>query len=1016
MKVRIVPCIRLVLALSFTVLLATVLSAAPSGVAGQVSDLPLPGGVAALLRAADIPEQPDPATAMLAFVRVAHVFQPKLSELAIRYLDAIGHLQAISATLPGRDVRLPASGPPSPVIGAWMGACGLVVVGGKVVPADDLEAAARRRALEHSGLPIADWVKRLNGGEVVHVEIEDEQVPLPLPADVWRASVLGRSVPLEQLAVAIFRDRRAALLYHGLMALDDETLAFLGDHPALVASIAERCAGVFAEWGRSIHVGHARVEIPGGDGATALWQAVVGNAPSDPGGFILALLERDGGRAAFLYDTITHLDPARRAFALGVPGTPDRVGRFRALYDVFARTKTFDSSGAWPVIRHPSNPAVVLREVMATDSGEMAAPASRALWEAAFNPNPSACAQAAGDARSVDAAWLVDRIEREFLEARAGWLGAVTFAQRVFGRAAPNEAVAACEAVAAYPRNNGLLVTLERMGVDKPADYVAAVRFAGRLWNGADRWAAVVRTAQVQGILGVLERAVSSRSLTSASARQLFASLTALDRNSEPAKAPGPAAEASLPAGAVGQWIRDTLLPGVCHDKPSADGCLIAIVSGEGRSAGVVSWEEERYRIDLGAATAVRIERVLQAQRSARVDDALNMLAAAGILGNAQASAAELERAATILKALKPSRNLDLKELFAHTVPPMRAAVNTAEARAARGSSVQARAEAAAALVLASDTLLADALVSLAYAMAIGDPDDAALMAGNPARRHLFDGTVGPATAAWHTPEEVHALDRSWLVEGSVLRLHIIYPRSWQRRISLQDPGSKPGPDPQDVRAFGETAAVFSPFDLTDASRDAIVSAIERGRAKVAELVDVPESFWKTASEAGLGEWRCRAALWANSHSAGLVAAERRRPATFFSLVELMRLGQPAISQEQLDAWGVATRITDGGPWVRMPHVRTWETLRGPRGVGLLATQVADVHLRVAEVLSELKLPAVLAPDIAAYAAWDAMTAAAMSDPDDWFVMTRAASLLPTDRFLDYVSALTAIGPLVPVR
>ena len=314
------------------------------------------------------------------------------------------------------------------------------------------------------------------------------------------------------------------------------------------------------------------------------------------------------------------------------------------------------------------------------------------------------------------------------------------------------------------------------------------------------------------------------------------------------------------------------------------------------------------------------------------------------------------------------------------------------------------------------DTLLADALVSLSYAVAVGDPDDAVLMAGNLARRHLFDGTLGPATTAWHTPEEVQALDKSWLVEGSTLMLRIVYSRSWLRRLSIQDPGQRPRPDPRDVRGFGETAATFNPFDLTDASRDAIVSAIARGRARIAELVETPGLLWKTASEVGLGEWRCRAALWARRQGAGPSAAEGRRAASFFSLSELMRLGRPEAPPQQLDAWGVATRSRDGGPWVRMPHARTWEDLQGPRGVGLVATEMADVHLRVAEALSALKLPAALAPDVAAYAAWDAMTAAPMSDPDDWFALARGAASIPADRFLDYVSALTAIGPLVPVR
>jgi hypothetical protein len=1012
MNVRIVRRLPLATVLAVALICAPMASAAESGAVAQMSEMLLPGGMAALLRAADMPEQPDPVTAMLAVVRVAHGIDASPSAPALQYLDAIERLQSLAPLVPGRTVRLPASGASSPALGSWLAACGLALAHGHVVPAETADAAARRRALEHSGLPIADWIERLNRGEALNADVENELVPLPLPADVWMTAVFKRQMPRDRLAALILRDRRAALLYYGLMALDDDTLAFLGNHPALLAAIADRSAGPFAEWGRSIHVSAAGVEVPGGGGADALWQALVGHAPTDVTGFVTALLERDGGRAAFFYDTIAHLDRERQAFALGGEGAADRVGRFRVVYGAFAITKTFDSSGAWPVIRHPFNPAAMLREVTATESGGMAAPASRALWEAVFGGSPAACRQAGGQSRPVDAAWLVDRIDREILESRGGWLGAVTFAQRVFGRAKPNEMTEVCEAVAAYPRDNGLLLTLERMGLDNPADYVAALRFANRTWAGTDRWAAVVRTAQVQGILAVLERAVTSRSLSTVSAGRLLASLTAIGRATSPAATPAAAGDVPLPVGAVVRWVRDTLLSDACRDRPSADRCLVSLASGEGRSAGVVSWEEERYRIDLGAATAVRIERVLRAQRATRVDDALNMMAAAAILGDAHASAADLDHAATILKTVKPLPGLDLATLFGHAVPRMRAAVDAAIA----AGDTQSRADAATGLAGVSDTLMADAFVSLSYAMAIGDPEDAALMAGNLARRHLFDGTIGPATGVWHTPEEVQALDKSWLVEGSVLMLRIMYPRTWLRRLSIQDPGVRPRPDPQDVRGFGETAALFSPFDLTDSSRDAIVSAIGRGRARLAELIEAPELLWKTASEVGLGEWRCRAALWARSRVAGPSPAEGRRAATFFSLSELMRLGRPDVPREQLDAWGVATRAIDGGPWVRMPHSRTWEDIQGPRGVGLLATQMVDVHLRVAEVLSELKLPAVLAPDVAAYAAWDGMTAAAMSNPDDWFALASGAGSIPTERFLDYVSALTAIGPLVPVR
>jgi hypothetical protein len=321
--------------------------------------------------------------------------------------------------------------------------------------------------------------------------------------------------------------------------------------------------------------------------------------------------------------------------------------------------------------------------------------------------------------------------------------------------------------------------------------------------------------------------------------------------------------------------------------------------------------------------------------------------------------------------------------------------------------------------VEAGDLLLADALVSFAYAVSIGEPDDALLMAGDPSRQHRFDATLGPATPPWHLPEEVQTPDGSWLMEGSVMALHTVFARSWLRRLSIQDPGMRPRPDPQDVRAFAESQATFNPFDLTDAGRDAIVGAIRRGRARLRELLQAPDALWNAAAEAGISEWRCRAALWAArpraTASDGDVGVQVD-PADYVSLSELLWLGGPELPAEDLDRWGVAARAVDGRLTPRMPRRHAWEDFQGPRGVGLLPAWTADVHLRVAEMLSELELPGALAPGITSYVVWDVITTADMAHQDDWLSLVRAVRRLPEDRTFDYVSTLTATGPLVPVK
>ncbi len=826
-----------------------------------------------------------------------------------------------------------------------------------------------------------------------------DDIPLPLTADWWLSSVFKGSVPRGQLAAAILGARRPAFIYLGMMSLDDDTLAYFSRHPAAIAGLSDRAAGAFAQWGRSVHIEQGRVQVPGGEAAVPTWQELIGEPPTEPDRFLRSLFSRDGGRLAHFFDAVTHLDPDRRAFALAVAQGSNRVDRVKALYSTVASTATILTDGDWPVVRHPFGPSALLRQVRVDGEGRMAAPAGRALWEAAIAESPSGCSKAAGSGAAADAAWLADRIEGQSLESRGHSIAAVAFAQRVFQDAGPTEMPAACEAIASFPKNDALLLALERIGLRRPADYAAMLRFTQQTWAGIDRRAAVVRTAQLQGIIQVLQRAVSVRSLAAARASELTLSLTKLSFGE------------SLPNAVVGRWLRSTLLPQACPGQASVDACFVRLASGEGwpgPAGPVLEWEDERYRVDLGVATAVVLERIRRAQKATRIDEALDLLEAASLAASQHPSAADLERAATIVKAVGPALTLNGPTLFGHPVSSSRQAIEGIIPGLAPDATEAVRTTARTTLLNEGDLLLADALASFAYAMAIGDPDDAVLMAGNPARGHLFDSTLGPATDAWHLPEEVQALDRSWLVEGSILMLRTIYAKSWLRRLSIHDPGEAVRPDPQDVRVFGETVAAFNPFDLTDEGRDRIVAAIRRGRRRVKELIGSRQAFWKAAREAGLGEWRCRAALWG--------AGRGVDPVSYFSLSELMRLGAPDAAPAAIDAWGVATRPIDGGLSVRMPRVGTWEDYEGPRGVGQLATQMADVHLAIAEALADMKLPAILAPDISAQATWDVMAAARMAHRDDWFALVRAAQSIPRDRFLDYVSALTAIGPLVPVK
>ena len=145
-----------------------------------------------------------------------------------------------------------------------------------------------------------------------------ELVPVPLTAAVWSKAVFLRPVAPGDLVIEILGNRQASLLCYGLAALDDETLQYLAEHPAVLTQIYALGAEPFAVFANSVRVHGGRIVPPGGDEAIPLWEAVVGESVTRPDRFLIALFTQAEGRMASLYDTIGQLDRGRQRFALGL--------------------------------------------------------------------------------------------------------------------------------------------------------------------------------------------------------------------------------------------------------------------------------------------------------------------------------------------------------------------------------------------------------------------------------------------------------------------------------------------------------------------------------------------------------------------------------------------------------------------------------------------------------------------------------------------------------------------------
>jgi hypothetical protein len=781
-----------------------------------------------------------------------------------------------------------------------------------------------------------------------------EPVPLPLDPSIWRDTILERTVPDEELVAAIISDRRAALLYYGLSALNDETLAWLGPDRATLEHLRDH-PGVFAAFGRSIRVEAGHVVVPGGAAVEPLWASLVGVEPAKAAAFVQRLFRRDG-RLAFFFDTIAHLDPARQRLALGLqlPAASQRE-RLRALFESFASAAEAWDVAAHPFTRQTLDGAVMLAALHVTPEGDLVGPRSRRMWERVFHDDELADApftdvepgMPRDDPGSIDAAWLASRIARVPNSLGRRRLDVVLFAQRVFheaGTADPAVLATALRGVEAFP---ALALTLERLEITNPATYVDAARSAElltRIKREASRRTSIMA---FQSALGIIERAHRSGGLAASVSQSLVTQLSALHKDGERAF-----------TARLTRWLQTDFITAFSTE---ADGDPIASaetavrealagISAASRTRPEVEWEGRRYFVDPASAEARRLGLIREEQGGITLDDAL-----------------------TGVKA------------------------------AERDDSVDPAAERA----------LAETLASILYAAHLGDPDTQAVRSGNVALRHDFGFAAPPRSARssvpWRLPVEEFGSKNGWRVRGSLLGLEAALGRLALRRIDPTVMPAEPMLGPNDTHTLTLTAALLNPHAMTNAARDEIAAALGRGRARAAALTTDPAGLDRAARDAGIDEWRRQALAWTTAH-------EPQRLVEQFSLVELFWLGAPRPSLlRTMDAWGAAAYPLSGCLCLEMPRVPVSAELGGRPSAGLQAIQYADVALQLADTLASLDLPASLAAAVMSFALQDVIDRTRPAYPGDATAFGRAAATLPRDQIVDYIAALTAGGPLVPV-
>ena len=515
------------------------------------------------------------------------------------------------------------------------------------------------------------------------------------------------------------------------------------------------------------------------------------------------------------------------------------------------------------------------------------------LWSAAFDEGDLSKEQAAqlasrADDEPVDAAWLAKLIADATVRQRGDRLDQLSFGQRAFAAAGPADRAAVLIALRAFDRDRMLLLTLDRIGITNPAVYVDAVRHAERLAT-VDRRDGFAAFAQFQGAVALIARMVRVRSLDITAAERLLTSLFAVPVNADGY------------GGAMLQWIDRELRP-LTASSADVESGLIALLAGRRanapRAAIRVQWEGQPYRLDVAAAEERRLQLTRERQRDVPLDAALEIAGVAAKLSVGSIGSGELASAVASLKhadamipappggevAIEPEGVALFRDPHAVIAAAVEDLLKAGSNRRPRLSRI------AGPLTTVADEIGANALLSLAYAIDLGDPDGTALLAANVARRHDFGFALTDPAArlrmAWSVPKQNVAPGVPWHVTGSALGLDVALATLKLRRLDAGHIGDAPTLNANERMSFAISMAMMNPFALTDPDRDAIAHAIERGRARVEALTVA--TLAAAADEIAMDGWRRRAVRWSMDHErgtrpghdvlAGGTARARRRP------------------------------------------------------------------------------------------------------------------------------------------
>lgn len=823
-------------------------------------------------------------------------------------------------------------------------------------------------------------------------------LPLPLP-EFWNRDVFSSErLPL----TAIFQRRSTLLTYHGLMALDDDTLAALAPRRELLRWLASTtpASAAFATAARSIRIANGAVQTPGGI-ADAIWTQLVGRPTTEIDSFLRDLLTKDRGRLAYFYDTVASLPADRQRFVLGAHLTPDEQRSFvRAIYRAFVTIDPTWRVEIRPFYRPDFDGLVALLALDVRPDGTVGPdwwPAVLARvtrtqdWPAGPDATP-------GDLRAqpADARWLFEWVFAAS-DARDRF-ALLRFAQRVFA-SAPREAAPAMETALRGLRDMpALLLGLERMGVRDVALLATLARAAHD--SASAGGASAEATGRWQAALALLEQAQRRLAWPTERLEPLLRSwaLAAPSRSGSRAS--------------VHAWIATTLVPALVGSDVAADALEDTFIREATRvpDRPPLHWEGLTYALRPGDVSARSAIAMRQSQDGPRLEHLVLWQSAYIGLESGPRTETEHRDANGQLRSLERAISA-MPGTGGLSRDLLRDVSRALDDLSARRGFEPGRPVAVDRVIADFGDAIADAVVPpLIYALAVAPTSEPRLYSElwmrhvlRIQRRADEGGNLPWSTAVWQLPRNAGDVAGVRLV-GSFLGVDVALASSQLMRVVFGLPPVPQILDEIDRGAIVESlVAPAAPVDAATIA-GAIEALAEARRMLLAWRESAPARAELAAAlrRSGVDGWRANAIAWA-AGTGDATALDHLSVSDAYWL--------KTTSRETPAAWSASSRPIDGC-LCRMDGRRVPPELLRGRRVGVQAFGPLDAALRVVELLDAMGIDTAITDALLPMALQDWLDRSDATWIDDVDAFAIWPPTLTAGRVEEYLMELVATGRL----